>query len=63
MLLDVIRHGGSRWPGDKHHWLSTATATLGLVKEAFPTAVEVPVDELTGWPLVSSVWWQFAIVA
>lgn len=64
VLLHVIRDGGDRWPGDRHLWLSTETATLDLVRQTFPNATPVPIADLPEcWPAFSHVWWQFAIVA
>ena len=64
VLLGAIRDGGDRWPGDRHLWLSTEATALVAVREVFADAEPVPVAELhPGWPTVSRVWWQFAIVA
>lgn len=65
VLIQVVRDGGHRWPGDEHRWPSTGAATLAMVRDVFPTAVMVPVGSLryTGWPVDSYVDWQFAITA
>jgi predicted SAM-dependent methyltransferase len=52
-----------RWEGAGHAWCSTGTATLELVREVFPDAQEVSIDEMVEWPLPSSAEWQFAIEA
>ena len=64
VLLQLIRDGGNRWPGDQHLWVSTGEKTLGLVRDQFPSAVDVPIAEVDAfWPVHSRVGWQFAIVA
>ena len=63
VLLDVIAHGGDRWPGDQHQWLSSGPRTLEAVRQVFPDAREVEPTDLTDWPLMDDVGWQFGILA
>ena len=63
VLLDSIKHGGNRWPGDKHQWTSTGTLALELIAEVFPDAEEKDIYMLPEWPVVTPTTWQFAIVA
>lgn len=63
VLLDCIRSGGDRWPGDRHLWLSTAERSLTAIREVFPLAHGVALTDLEGWPVHSLVGWQFAVIA
>lgn len=64
VLLEVIRTGGGRWPGDRHLWLSTGATALSAIRRVFPGAVDVPVADVDkGWPIHARVGWQFAIAA
>ena len=64
VLLELIRDGGCRWPGDKHQWLSTGKQAVVLIQRTFPEAVCVPIETLDPfWPAVALVNWQFAITA
>lgn len=63
-LMRGVLNGGCRWPGDRHYWRSTETATLNYVLDIFPDAAAVPVTSLpSSWPVVSRIDWQFAILA
>lgn len=64
-LLRSIRDGGGRWSGDEHLWLSTEAATLGYVRSVFLSARTPNIADVDDavWPVVSHVWWQFAITA
>ena len=56
----------SSWPGAGHQWCATATNSLELIHQVFPEAREIPIAEAaadTFWPAVSSLGWQFAVVA
>jgi predicted SAM-dependent methyltransferase len=62
-LLQMILHGGHRWPGDEHQWSSTGPRALSAVHAVFPHAVEVDIVTLDQmWPVVDRVGWQFAIL-
>jgi SAM-dependent methyltransferase len=62
-LLPSIVRGGERWPGDAHQWLSTGPTALKAVAGAFADAEDVEITSLSGWPVVDTVGWQFAILA
>lgn len=57
-------HGGQRWPGDEHLWDSTATRTVRYLEKAGFHTEEISMKEVSdlGFPLVSEVAWQFALV-
>lgn len=63
VLLPGIIHGGHRWPGDEHRWLSSGPKTLEAVFRMFPNAEQVDITKLPKWPLMDTVGWQFAILA
>lgn len=52
------------WSGAGHQWCATATNSLELVKEVFPHAKEIAIADVDPfWPAVSSIGWQFALMA
>lgn len=63
VLLPGITDGGDRWPGDKHQWLSSGPKTMEAVRGVFPNAREVEPSDLSDWPLMDDVGWQFGILA
>lgn len=60
---ESIRTGGCRWEGDEHRWVATVASTLDLVAEVFPLRILVSLDDLdVGWPIVSRIGWQCAVL-
>jgi hypothetical protein len=57
--------GAGRWAGDVHLWRSTEDVTTRLLLDAgwdtAPTTVHQLRDD--GWPVISLVDWQFAVLA
>jgi Methyltransferase domain len=62
-LVAAILGDAGRWPGDQHQWVASEAAALDLIRPVFPDAAPVAIAELTGWPVVSYIWWQFAVLA
>lgn len=65
--LEEIRHGGGRWPGDKHQWETTGSAVATIIAEAgWPVVHQIrPFSALEpGWPVADPVpQWQYAVRA
>lgn len=65
--LDEIRHGGNRWPGDKHQWETTGSAVTTILAEAgWPVVHQIrPFSALEpGWPVADPApQWQYAVRA
>lgn len=62
---DGITLGACRWPHDAHRWVPTADRTLEVVRNVFPDAHPVDVQDIDGerWPITSRVGWQCAVLA
>lgn len=61
-MVDEIKAGAGRWPGDAHLWDSREDIMLELLRDAGFTADPLPVASVTGeWPVTSRIGWQFAI--
>jgi len=64
VLVDGVRFGGRRWPGDEHHWTATGEETLAHLWTAGFDGVLFPVADVSdAWPIVARAPWQFAIHA
>lgn len=62
-ILHGAVHGGHRWPGDEHKWSASEARLLAAVRVVFPHARAVPIGDVPdGWPVVSRVAWQCAVV-
>lgn len=65
--LDEIRHGGGRWPGDKHQWETTGSAVGTILAEVgWPVVHQIrPFSALEpGWPVADPApQWQYAVRA
>lgn len=61
-VVDEIKAGAGRWPGDAHLWDCREDIMLGYLQDAGFTADPLPIAAVDGdWPVVSRVAWQFAI--
>lgn len=55
--------GGRRWPGDEHRWHSSGARVRELAAGIFAEVLVLPIGDVATdrWPLVSRVWWQYAV--
>lgn len=60
-----IRTGAGRWPGDAHLWDSTGDETAQLaIRSGWAHVEPCSIQRVpSGWPVVSRVDWQFALLA
>jgi predicted SAM-dependent methyltransferase len=64
VLVDSVRYGGGRWPGDEHRYVPTGELTLSFIADAGFDARLFPVAGVSDdWPIVARAPWQFAIHA
>lgn len=62
--LDVIRHGGDRWPGDAHLWETTAANVGELLTEAGWQVNDCGVAAIGAeWPVARRDAWQYGMMA
>lgn len=61
---DVILNSSGRWPGDVHLWPCHEQRLVELTYKVFPVTMPVPIAQVgSGWPVVSHVGWQCAVLA
>lgn len=58
----AIIGGAGRWPGDEHRWICSEKKMLEHLTKVFEV-LPFPVSQVDAvkWPIVSHVYWQFAI--
>lgn len=65
-LVEIIRTGGKRWPGDAHLWESRESTMVDLLRIAGWDVAPVDIAHVflsDTWPITAGVPWQFAIFA
>jgi predicted SAM-dependent methyltransferase len=62
--LEVIRHGGHRWPGDVHLWETTAANVTDLLAEAGWVVDDIGITNIDAeWPVARRDPWQYGVQA
>jgi predicted SAM-dependent methyltransferase len=62
-MIEVIKGGEGRWPGDEHLWESREAVVVDLLEQDWHV-VSLDVAAVSeDWPLTSRIGWQFAVLA
>lgn len=66
VLLDELRYGAKRWPGDEHHWLCDVVQVVDLLQTAgWANVQDVGISNVPAmWPVADrGPQWQCAVSA
>lgn len=56
-----MKCGAGRWPGDAHKWIATEKEMVSFLENWHYSCIDIA-EVGKEWPVVSHVYWQFAIL-